>query len=326
MSRSFAEWLTESRAKTLVGVVAAAVFALIVPFASWLPGALVVMLSLVPSGVRPESALVVACATVVALTINPVAGIVHGTVPWVASVLLAAALVAPSYLIGRLLARGASPNLAFQSAALAALGMLVVVYVVLADPAGVWRPLLSQIAPALDEFAGMMANAGSGHRLDEQQFVEASAARAWGVVAWLLLLNTMVSVLFGLAWARGKGYVPPGDRAFSALSAGRTLAMACVVAIVCTVAFASRLGGDALLVFAGVFMLQGLAIMHATLLSLGYGGMSLGVGYAVGFLVFLLLGLAVPALAGSVQGVLVVSGFIDNWWPLRARLAARPKP
>ena len=310
MSRTFAEWLTDSRAKTLLCVFVAAVFTPSVPFALWVPGALLVLLSLVPSAVPPLSGLLLAAAAIVGLTTEAVG-------PWPA-LILAACLLLPQYLLGRLLARGASPNLSFQMAAVAALGMLVVIYLVLADPAGVWRPVKEQLMPTLERVADMMDNAGSGHRLDDKQIVEESFARAWGLVAWLLLLNTMVSVLFGVYWARGKGYVPPGGSSFSSLSAGKTLAYASLVAVGCALLFsASRLPGDALLVFGGVFMLQGLSILHSAMLAMGFGGVSLGLGYAAGFLVFLLAALVVPALSWSVQSLLVVSGLVDNWLPIR---------
>ena len=65
MSRTFAEWLTDSRAKTLLCVFVAAVFTPSVPFALWVPGALLVLLSLVPSAVPPLSGLFLAAAAIV---------------------------------------------------------------------------------------------------------------------------------------------------------------------------------------------------------------------------------------------------------------------
>lgn len=315
MSRTFAQWLTDSRTTTLVCVFAAAVLATRVPFALWVPGAVLVLVSLVPSQVTPLSALLVAAAAIVGLTIEAVG-------PWPA-LIVATCLLVPQYLLGRVLARGASPNLSFQLTSVAALAILVLIYLVLADPAGVWRSVKEEIMPTLNRVADMMDNAGSGHRLDDSQIVEESFARAWGLVTWLLLLNTMVSVLFGVYWARGKGYEPVGGASFSSLSAGRTLAYGGLLTAACVVVFSSwRLPTDALLVFFGVFMLQGLSILHSAMLAMGFGGVSLGLGYAAGFLVFLLAALAVPALSWLVQCLLVVSGLIDNWLPLRDGLRA----
>ena len=319
MSRSVAEWATDSRLKTLACVFAAAWLALIMPFAPWLPGALIVMLSLVQSPVGALYALVLAAAALMGL-LTPATG------PWPAA-LLAVALLLPQYLIGRLLARGASMSVCFQFTAVAALGMLVVVYVVISDPAGVWRGLLEQWSQSLDRFASMMSNAGSGRRLDEQQqLMEASAARLWGAVGWLLLLNTMVSALIGQYWARAKGFVAAPGSAFSELTAGRTLAVAFIICAVAAALFTSGFCTDALMVFGGVFVLQGLAVLHSALLALGFGGVSLGLGYAGGFLVFLLVSLSLPALALGVQFLLFASGFVDNWYALRPRIWASRVP
>jgi len=314
MTRPFADWATDSRVKTLVCVFASAWCALAVPFATWLAGALVVMLALVQSPVTSGYALVLSAGALMGL-LTPAVGV------WPAALLVIALLV-PQYLIGRLLSRGATMSVCFQFTALAALAMLVVVYLVINDPAGVWRGLLEQWAQSLDRFASMMSNAGSGRRFDEQQIVEASAARLWGAVGWLLLLNTMVSALVGQYWARSKGFVPAPGSSFSELSAGRTLAIVFIVCAVCAAVFTWGFCTDALMVFGGVFVLQGLAILHTALLSLGYGGVSLGLGYAGGFFLFLLVSLALPALALAVQCVLFFSGFVDNWYALRPRIRA----
>ena len=176
MKRSFAEWVTDSGWKAAACVFLSAWLALILPFALWLPGAMVVLVALVASPVSSGYALALAGAALLGL-LMPATGL------WTA-VLLATALLVPQYLIGRMLARGASMTVCFQFAALAALGMLVVVYGVIADPPGVWRPMLEQLAQSLDRFAATMSNASSGHRLDEQQIVDASAAHLWGAVGW----------------------------------------------------------------------------------------------------------------------------------------------
>ena len=47
MQRSIAEWLTASRGRALAGGLGLAVFgALLLPFSSWLPGALIVLVTL----------------------------------------------------------------------------------------------------------------------------------------------------------------------------------------------------------------------------------------------------------------------------------------
>ena len=303
-----ADWLTASRSRALIGAGLLAVLALLLPFGSWLPGALVVLLAL--KGSTPVSDWLVTVVAGVTLTwwlLLAGAGIVPAG-------LVSIALVVPPLLLGRLLARGGSLNLAFQLATLAALGFLVVVHLVLADPPGVWRPVLEKLAAELDRVATVMSNVGSGRRPQDSDLIEASAARMWGVVTWLLLLNTMVTVFVGMYWFGLLSRVARLGPAFRQLKAGRTLAMFAVAVTVLTITFRWNLPADAAWVFLGAFVLQGLAILHAAREALGLSGAWLGVTYVLLFMPFTTL---------FMQGALAVFGFIDNWFPLRERLAAR---
>ena len=304
----FADWLTASGPRALFGAGLLALLALLLPFGSWLPGALVVLLAL--KGSTPVSD----CLAM---------GVAGATLTWwlllagadpVPAGLVSVALVVPPLLLGRLLARGGSLNLAFQLATLAALGFLVVVHLVLADPPGVWRPVLEKLAAELDRVAAVMSNVGSGRRPLDSDLIEASAARMWGVVTWLLLLNTMVTVFVGMYWFGLLERVARLGPAFRQLKAGRTLAMIAVVVTLLTMTFHWNLAADAAWVFLGAFVLQGLSMLHAVRGSLGLSGVWLGVTYVLLFLPFTTL---------FIQGALAVFGFVDNWFPMRERLAAR---
>jgi hypothetical protein len=66
-------------------------------------------------------------------------------------------------------------------------------------------------------------------------------------------------------------------------------------------------------VFLGAFVLQGLAVLHFARDALGLSGAWLAATYVLLFLPFTTL---------FVQGALAACGFLDNWMPLRPRLAA----
>jgi hypothetical protein len=136
----------------------------------------------------------------------------------------------------------------------------------------------------------------------------------WGVVAWLMLLNTMVAGFVGLYWEALLTGQPRLGPAFRELKAGRTLAAIALAVTFVTVVFRWDLPADAAWVFLGAFVLQGLAVLHSARESLG-----LGTAWLVGTYLLLFL----PFTTLFVQGALAVFGFMDNWYPLRPRFAAR---
>lgn len=307
---TIAEWLTTSRARALVGAALLAFLALMLPFGSWLPGALLVLLAL-RAGPAPDW----------------LAGIVAGLMLawWLASagagpvpvLLVTLALVVPPLAIGRVLARGRSLNLTFQVATLGALAFLAVVHVVLADPPGVWRPFLEKVAAELDRMGVLVSNVGSGRRPMDADMIEASASRMWGVVTWLLLLNTMIATFVGLYWSGVVAKTARLGPAFRELKAGRVLAVAAAVVVLLTLVFQWDWPADATWVFLGAFVLQGLAVLHAMRDSLGL---------STGWLVVTYVLLFIPFTTLFVQGALAVFGFVDNWFPLRPRFGAKPPP
>jgi hypothetical protein len=302
-----AVWLTTSRLRALIGAVALAFLSLLLPFGTWLSGALIVLLALSDS--KPLQDWL--AALVSAMTLGwwlSLAG--AGPLP---VVLLAAALVVPAWLLGRLLARGGSLNLAFQLATLAALVFLGTVHAVLSDPPGVWRPFLERLASELDQVATVMSNVGSGRSPKDVNLIEASAERMWGVVTWLLLLNTMVALFVGLYWSGIKTGTTRLGPAFRALTAGKTLSALGVLITACALIFRWDVAADAAWVFLGAFVLQGLAVLHAARWSLKWSGAWLGVTYVLLFLPFTTL---------LVQGVLATVGLADNWLAIRTRWVA----
>ena len=307
--RRLAEWFTATSARAALGAALLAPLALLPLFVAWLPGAFIVLLALR----RTQPAADALAALVAGLTLSWfLRGVGAGPL---AALLGAATLVVPPLLVGRLLSRGGSLSLGFQLTVLALLATLIVVHLVLADPPGVWRPFVERLAAELDRVATMMSNVGAGWRPRDTDLLEAAAAIVnWGMVTWLVLVNTMVAAFVGLSWC---GLLEKAARlgpAFRELKAGRTLALIAAVFAALALAFRWNLPTDASRLFLGVFVLQGLALLHAARLVLGFSGAWLGVTYALLF---------VPFMASLVEGALAMCGFLDNWLPLRPRLAAR---
>ena len=303
--RNLAEWLMASRARALFGVLLAALLGLR-PFLTWVPGAVIAFLALGPSSPLPDwTAMALAEAVFVGWLWTQGAGLVG-------AILVSLALLLPALVLARLLRRTGSLTLCFQMAALAALGFLIVVHVVLADPPGVWRPFIEQVAAELDRMGAMVSNLGSGRR---PQDINVIVYFMWGVVAWLLLLHAMVAVFVGL-YLRGrleaKALLGP---AFRQLKAGRTLAVIAVLSTILLAALPWTQAADGTLLMAGVFVLQGLAVVHASRAAFAAH---------TGWLVALYVMLFLPPTTLLVMGGLSIVGFLDNWVSFRGYLPVSP--
>lgn len=305
--QSFVDWFTASRLRVILGAALFATLGYALFLLIWLPGALVVLLAL--RGNRP---LADWQAAVVGAGMLSWWLLAAGAGP-APAVLVSLGLIVPPLFVGRVLARGGSLALAFQLATLAALGLLVVVYLVFSDPPGVWQPFVEKMAAELDRVATMMSSADSQWHPTSAELHEAAADYVnWGVASCLLLINTVVAAALGLyAHGRQIGSAELGP-AFRELKLGRTLAGATLVVMLVSVVLHWGFLRDTRQVFMGALVLQGLALLHATREILG-----LSTGWMVASYALLLI----PFTAIFAHPVLVVAGFLDNWLPLRARLA-----
>lgn len=304
----FVDWLTASRLRVMFGAALLAVLGYALFVVVWLPGALVVLVALR----REERGVDLQAAAVAVVTLAwLLLSVGAGPVP---AALTALALIVPPLLVGRLLARGGSLSLAFQFSTLAAVSMLVIVHLVIADPPGVWRPFVERLAADLERMRAMMSSAGSDWHPSSAELREvASVIVNWGVVAWVLLLNTIAAAALGLYAFGRQTQTPRLGPAFRELKAGRTLAAGALVMTLLSLTVNWDFATDVSRLFLGAFVLQGLALLHAAREMLGFSGGWLVATYALLF---------VPVAALCVESVLVVFGFLDNWLPLRGRLAA----
>jgi hypothetical protein len=303
-----AEWLTARPARGLFAAALLAVLSLFaLPILAWLPAGLVVLM-LLANGSAAAALAAVGAALPIAWGFSPVLGAAGGLV-------VAAAVLVPVYLAGSLLNSSRSLSFAFQSATLAACGLVLLVRMLLGDPTGVLMPLLEYVRPALEETARALA--AMGVQRTPEEIGEATARVAWATGAWMLLLHTMVSLFVGL-WAFGASREPGlFGQEFRGLRLGNLVAWVAVAAL--GVSFATQLAvgrgwqpaDDLLFVLACAFLLQALAVVHGLRRLRAIGTVPLVLAYVA---------------AMTVPMVMVGLGFADTWVRFRDRYGAGPGP
>jgi hypothetical protein len=297
------QWMTADPARAFVSGAAAALVALMLPMAAWVPGACVV-LALLAGGSA------IAGATVAGAAITVLA--IYGSIQGIGAAIGAAAVLLPVYLGARLLASSRNLTLVFQALTVGAVVLVVAMRAFLGDPESALAPLLAKFEAVLRQAASVISDGGAQQLLRE---IELQAVKiAWGVLAWTILLHTLVAQFAGL-WAFGR-LREPGlfGREFRRLKLGHALAWLMVIVFGLTL-LAPRLAGfewqgahDVLFVLSAAFMMQALAVVH--------GLRELQV---IGLLPMVLAYLAVVL----VPMVLVGIGFADTWFRFRERFARR---
>jgi hypothetical protein len=306
--KKLAEWLTARAARGVLAAALLSVLALLaLPVLAWAPAGLVVLVFLA-SGPASAGLAAAGAALPIAWGFSPVLGLAG-------SVVVAAAVLVPAYLAGSLLNTSRSLSFVFQAATLIACGLVLLVRVLLGDPAGVLMPLLEYMRPALEETARVLAEMGVQRTPEE--IGEATARVAWATGAWMLLLHTMLSVFAGL-WAFGS-LREPGlfGREFRMLRLGTLVAWLTAAALAAS--FASQLAAgrpwqpaeDLLFVLACAFLLQALAVVHGLRRQKAFGPVPVLLAY-----------LAVLMLPMAMVGL----GFADTWVRFRDRFGARSGP
>ncbi len=304
--KAFADWVTAKPARGFFAAAAVAVLAVLaLPVAAWLPAGLVVLV-LLAAGPRAAGIAAIGAALPIAWAFQPVVGLG-------AALVIAALVIVPPFAAGTLLESSRSLSFAFQATTLAACLLVLGVHLVVGDPVGVLMPLMDAVRPALEETARALSEMGVPRT--PEQIGEATARVAWATAAWILLLQTMLSLFAGLG-AFG-ALREPGllGREFRAMQLGRSFAWAAVAAL--AVGLASQLATgrswqpaeDVLFVLACGFLLQALAVVHG----LKQGG-------AIGTLPVALTYLGIALLPMAVVGI----GFADTWFRFRERFGRGP--
>jgi len=304
VTASLASWLLRSpgRAALVAAaagfLVAAAAGFLVLPtgimFTAWAPGA--VLACLVFAGKlspRWVPASLIAAGIPLAWALGQGVGTVIGAG-------LAAAVLLPTVALSAWLRRTNSLSYTVQTAAVAGILAVIGAHLVVDDSKAFWQPVVVGVEQMLQQMGG----AGE----EAHEIAEVAGQVAWGGAIWLVTLYSLLGVFFGLhLFGRSRDTHELGPR-FRALKVGRVLAVLAVIAWALTAWRVAREADDVLYVLLGMFLLQGLALVHAIRESFGVGGWTLVLFY---ILLFLLSALVLP--------VLVMLGLVDNWLDFRGR-------
>jgi hypothetical protein len=299
MHRAIAEWLTARpwRAAMASAFCGALSPQMLMPFMV-LAGAIPVLAVL-----RSNAGLGLAMAAIGAFSATWVVLSLSQAAQWVLAGIVG--LFFSPVLLGVLLKRTGSLNLCFQVAVLAASAGLVVVHLLLPDPAGVWHELLRKV---LDS----MAAAGIKVEGDTGALIEIWARTMWGALAALTLALVLGSLFLGCWWQSLVAAPGRFGAEYRQLRLGRVLGL-CITVLFATAFFveSALLASLAWVAFAALSF-QGLAAAHS---SKARGQLNRGWLAAIYVLLIVPLSTSVTVLA------LAIWGFADNWLrprPLRA--------
>ena len=293
--QGLAAWAMDARWRAILAATLAAVAAVLLPPLAYL-GAAVVGLVTLRLGAGEGLKVMIAALAVLAL-LGALAGgvgppLVVGT----------AALWLPLWSLALLLRTSRSLAMVLQAAAILGAVLVVFAYLGLGEPAGWWTPRLE----------AMLGEAFADRGLDIGDYLPDMARWMTAALAAALIFGALVSLLWARAWQAGL-YNPGGFGAeFRELRLGRPFALiGLAVAVIARLPLAgiAQVAADLLFSLLVVYLLQGLAIAHATVRLTRAGR-----GWLVG-----LYGLLLFA-APQTVAVLGLVGWLDAWVDVRARL------
>jgi len=298
--KAFAQFVMRGPAQAALVIAAFGLLSLILPLFGLISSAAVGLVTL-RDGAR-RGAVAVAVATLASAAIAAVA---FGA-PLVAIVLLLM-LWLPILGLGALLRQSRSLALTVQAAGL--LGVLVVLLLrsLVDDPAAAWLALLRPIEAMLVQ--------------DQVATPEVVGAMIGEVARWMtgafaagLVLQWLASLFIG-RWWQAMLYNPGGfGDELRSLRLSRWVGLAGLMLLV-IIGFrhGPGLGADLLVVLSVLWLLQGLAVLHAL-----HHDRRLAVGWLIGLYVLMVLFMPHAEL------LVACVGFVDIWVDIRTRMSTRP--
>ncbi|MGH8250976.1 MAG: hypothetical protein ACREVI_09840, partial [Steroidobacteraceae bacterium] len=228
------------------------------------------------------------------------------------ALVIAMAVLLPSFLAAAALARSRSLSFTFQALTIATCLLVLAIHGLLGEPQGVLTPLIAQLEPMLVRTAETLSEFGI--ESTPAEIGAATVRRAWATLGWMVLLHALVAQCAGL-WAFGRAREPGlFGREFRSLKLGRFVAWLLVGAFAASLA-SQQLAGhgwqavdDVLFVLAAAFLVQALAVVH--------GLRELNV---IGLVPVVLAYVAVVLVPMALVGI----GFADTWFRFRDRFAKR---
>lgn len=304
--RGLATFIMRGRMHAALATIGLMALSMVVPPLSYFSGAALGLVAL-RLGWR-ESAIVLGSAVMVVLSISafaeqPALGLTFAVVVWV-----------PVWLLALVLRRTVSLPLTLAVAALIGVAAVIAMHVVVTDPAQWWRENVIEVftSQILDQ-AGLDKEQADLWRTSLDQM----APMMTGIVAAAFVFSAAFS-LFIARWWQALLYNPGGFRKeFQALRLGKWLAL--IASGMILIGFAplgavSVAAKDGSLVIVMLYMLQGLALVHAWVSDYGAH-----VAWLIALYVLMLF--ALP----QVMALLALLGFADTWFNVRNHMPQRPK-
>jgi hypothetical protein len=297
MHRAIAAWLTERPWRSALAAAFCGAFApqMSIPFVM-IAGAIPVLIAL---RFDARQALITA-ATAAAATAWILLSLAPG-MPWL-TVGMVSVMVLP-VLLALLLKRTGSLNLCFQLAVAMVTVALIVVHLLLSDPAAVWVRLL-------DTALQQAGAAGLQMPPDTSRLIHQWARTMWGGVAALALAAVLAGLFLGCWWQTLLEAPGRFGAEYRQLRLGAVLGIAATALFIAAFATDSALAGSLAWVAFAALSFQGLAAAHRS-----KAGGRLTRGWLAAIYVLLIVPLSTSI---TVVG-LAIWGFADNWLRPRAQ-------
>ncbi|MGD8525973.1 MAG: DUF2232 domain-containing protein [Thioalkalispiraceae bacterium] len=306
--KALAAYMMRGRLQAMMAAAGLAVVSLLMMPLSWpvslLSGAAVALAVLVQGPKEGALTALGASALLALITMLvlqlPMMAFVYAVMVWLPAWLLATALLLSQSL-----------GLALKLGALLGITIILLVYSVIPDPAGLWyEHITQQVLPMLEK-AGVVLNKPAGF---DAQLREATRIMTGTTVAFTVM-GMWLSLLIARSW-QAKLYRPEGfGNEFRSLKLGQqsALLVALVAALaVFTSGLLNELSINALVVLLMLFMFQGLAVAHSLVYQLQQSK-----AWLIGIYVVLVFTLP--------HGLVIFAmiGWLDNGFDFRKRFARK---
>lgn len=221
-------------------------------------------------------------------------GLIAGLVGWL-----------PVVFFASILTQTRSWQSTLQAVLIVTIGGVILFHVFQPDTAAYWQTWLEQAKPALKE----------SYQLTEQQIGDLIInASTWmtGIFAAGIALSAVIALLLARHW-QAMLYNPGGfAEEFRELRIGFHPAVAVILCIFAVIVSKNPLAVEILIIAVGIFMIQGVALVHSIIHQLG-----MKPGWIIGLYILLFVLL--------VQMVILLAAFgiIDNFVDFRKKLSAR---
>lgn len=298
--KALATFILRGPSQAILAAVATAVLAMLLPPLSVISGATVALVTL-RSGPRPGAMVMLGSTAFVALMAylslgNVLPGVVFLALLWL-----------PLWILGWVLRETRSLALATAAAGMLGIVGVIVVYAIVGDVSAWWQQVLMTMFKPAMEAGGPLAGSA------EVEPILANLSKIMtGVAAAGMSLNALMCLYLARAW-QAQLYNPGGFREeFYALRLGQGLAMVSLIFIALSLlplGVVGHMAGEIVIVILSLYVLQGLAVLHAIVDQRKLHKAWLVVLYLV--MLFVLPQLMV---------LVAVMGLIDTWADFRRRL------